>query len=496
MTCYLNRIGYLSSWVILLLLVGLSLPVEAHNEKTAYAIPLEDITIDGMLDDWPEEMAVYPIEWVASVGGYKSTPPDGPEDLTAGFRLGYDLQANLLYLAVVLQDEDLVVHPEAPSGLNQDICEVYVDADHSGESSTVGAKRAQIYVMVPGPGQYSKTPWIDGNPALAHGNTQTSGVKAAFQRLGQTLVYEWSIPLFESFPEKQFQIEVGKTIGFDVVVDDADGQENGNWVAWTPGTEKYIDSDFLGDLAFVEDYEGLEVALEPVAPLDYSKVGIVTGQITERNRGTPMRNAKVEIIQEDKTALVVSTDSTGTYRQPILPGTYTVRALVRGVRDTVVLKEVEVVGGGETRVDLSLEDLGTLFYVDDDALNEGDGSAALPFQAIQQALNATSEGDTVQVAARGLPRGAGGTAQRGDPAGGRAGFYLPGWGGQTGRRAHRRRPGCGSGRFCHNKGERSGKVGDREISKTVRRHSGREFPPRPDSLWSNCGENGLPRALP
>ncbi len=32
---------------------------EAHNgDKTAYAIPLENITIDGKLDDWPDEMAV------------------------------------------------------------------------------------------------------------------------------------------------------------------------------------------------------------------------------------------------------------------------------------------------------------------------------------------------------------------------------------------------------------------------------------------------------
>lgn len=62
-------------WLVALSLLGVFLRAEAHNGKTAYAIPISDITIDGKLDDWPQEMATYPIEWVSSF--YKSTPPDG-----------------------------------------------------------------------------------------------------------------------------------------------------------------------------------------------------------------------------------------------------------------------------------------------------------------------------------------------------------------------------------------------------------------------------------
>jgi len=111
-----------------LLLLGLSLPAQAHNGKTAYAIPLSGITIDGKLDDWPQEMAIYPIEWISPTY-WKPAPPDGSADLTASFRAGYDLNANLLYLAIVVQDEDLVIHPEAPNFTNQDLCEVYVVSD-------------------------------------------------------------------------------------------------------------------------------------------------------------------------------------------------------------------------------------------------------------------------------------------------------------------------------------------------------------------------------
>ena len=107
----------------------------------------------------------------------------------------------------------------------------------------------------------------------------------------------------------------------------------------------------------------------------------------------------MELLQGDRQVQADSTSSIGTYRQDVLPGTYTIRAFARGVRDTVFQRNVEVVGGQETKGDLSLEDLGTLFYVDDDALEEGDGSAAHPFRTIQEALESTSEGDTVQVMA-------------------------------------------------------------------------------------------------
>ena len=57
-------------------------PVEAHNAgKMAYAIPLERITIDGKLDDWPDTMAVYPIDWIHPTA-YKPTLPEGPEVTT------------------------------------------------------------------------------------------------------------------------------------------------------------------------------------------------------------------------------------------------------------------------------------------------------------------------------------------------------------------------------------------------------------------------------
>ena len=86
---------------------------EDADGRTAYAIPLKGITIDGLLDDWPENMAAYPVAWVSPL--YKPEPPEGPQDLTANFHVGHDEVAGLLYLAVVVRDEDVVVHPNLPA---------------------------------------------------------------------------------------------------------------------------------------------------------------------------------------------------------------------------------------------------------------------------------------------------------------------------------------------------------------------------------------------
>ena len=95
---------------------------DGSPDETAYAIPLKGITIDGLLDDWPEEMAAYPVAWVSPY--YKPDPPEGPEDLTANFHVGHDVAEDLLYLAVVVRDDEVVVNPDRPAYNTQDLCDL------------------------------------------------------------------------------------------------------------------------------------------------------------------------------------------------------------------------------------------------------------------------------------------------------------------------------------------------------------------------------------
>ena len=91
-----------------------------------------------------------PIAWV-SVSYYKAEPPAGPHDLTASFRVGYDPSENVLYVAVLTRDDDWVIDPEDGSFDNQDLSEIYIDADHSGQTGDLFARArdAQQYVLSP-----------------------------------------------------------------------------------------------------------------------------------------------------------------------------------------------------------------------------------------------------------------------------------------------------------------------------------------------------------
>ena len=355
------------------------------DEHTAYAIPLDDITIDGRLDDWPEEMAAYPIDRVSEY--YKPEPPEGPEDLTANFHVGYDAAESLLYLAIVVRDEDVVVLPDRPSYNTQDLCEIHVDSRPRSRDRRAFAR----YAMVPGLGRFA--PRARGNPAFLDGLPRFAGVRAAYSNRGRVTVYEWAIPVQPGFPHSG-PIETGMKIGFEVVVSDADGRGLGNWVTWTPRESGASQSDLI----FVDSYDGLNVRVSQVVDESlYGNLGLVSGRVTDAGTGRPVVDAQVEIRQPGRPALLAFTGADGRYERSVDVGRYSVAATARGARASAA-RDVRVRQDGRSTVDLSIEDPGTRFHVDDDAGPDGDGSAARPFAAIQQALNATSPGDTVQVA--------------------------------------------------------------------------------------------------
>ncbi|MCH2661948.1 carboxypeptidase regulatory-like domain-containing protein [bacterium] len=328
---------------------------DAHNgDHTAYAIPISGITIDGRLDDWPERMAVYPIAWVSPTY-YKSEPPEGPHDLTASFRVGYDPSENVLYVAVLTRDDDWVIDPEDGSFDNQDLSEIYIDADHSGQTGDLFARArdAQQYVLVAGPSRFSYT--ADGNPALNGGDTARSGLRAAYLRLGEYTVYEWAIPLWSYFPEQRYSIEPGATIGFDAVVADADGDEEGNWVAWTSESNKVFDADLLGNLNFVADYDGLDLEIEtvlsPTLQTAYDQMACITGRVLRGSSGETWPDANVQLLTAAGEPVAgARADSTGRYRIWTTAGTYQISASPYAEGEPVTV----AVDAGERRENVDL----------------------------------------------------------------------------------------------------------------------------------------------
>ena len=76
---------------------------QAHNGALAYAYPISGISIDGDLREWPDHLHPYKICKVLT--GVK---PKEAQDLDAHFKVGYDMEHNVLYFAVEVIDESIL----------------------------------------------------------------------------------------------------------------------------------------------------------------------------------------------------------------------------------------------------------------------------------------------------------------------------------------------------------------------------------------------------
>ena len=101
------RATRLWSMLLALWLAGSIFYLKANNGAIAYIYPLSNITIDGRLNDWPEDVKAHPMEVVFYGDGI-----EGPEDGTASWRAGYDASQGVIYIAVTMRDDDYVKTPD------------------------------------------------------------------------------------------------------------------------------------------------------------------------------------------------------------------------------------------------------------------------------------------------------------------------------------------------------------------------------------------------
>ena len=284
--------------VVGLLLVGLVRPVSAHNGAMAIAVPVEGITVDGDLSDWPEGMRRYPIELAEG----RDAPTDAA-DYQGAFRIGFNEQENALYIAVEVQDESTVI--DATEGWDtQDGCEVYVDIRHGEEDSPAV--------------QYA----LRGDLA--------EGGNARVQRVGNRHRYEWRIELITSGEEPVIGI-LPVVLGVDVVVCDKDEDGSFSWMAWGRGTFKawgVSSTDKRGDVVLVEPAAG---------------IGLIQGTIQweDRAEGSTLGRVLIQSVPLKGLRVVVQTDGEGRYEVEVPSGTYQVGAGYRRRRERVDVVEVQ-----------------------------------------------------------------------------------------------------------------------------------------------------------
>jgi RNA polymerase sigma factor (sigma-70 family) len=254
-------------------------PALRPREPTAKAAPLQNITIDGDLKDWPAAMPRYPILKMLvgrdlGYGGLQNADLRTSPDLSAAFSVGYDPKEQLIYLAVIVRDDKLVVGNT--SHLDTDAVEVYIDGLR-GERSIplpkapfwehidLSAVPVQQYVSIPGPGKVYGSKY-DTNPVLLAGDLKKTRTRMAFRRERGVTTYEWAIQPFDRYPDQPTRLVPGKRIGFDLAIADKDvpatspqamnepEEDKVAWIYWGPqwADMKVLNAGHLGELVLTK----------------------------------------------------------------------------------------------------------------------------------------------------------------------------------------------------------------------------------------------------
>ena len=241
------------------------------RSPSAVARPLADITIDGRLDDWPKTLERYPIEHqLFDRPGSDSESRESRRDPEAYFQVGYDRQAGLIYLAVVVRDEELVVHPQNGQGpdnnvLNTDAVEVYIDGTFSDRKIPQPSGdwvRRSMRRRCPCSSMWGFRDELSAygdkwgaNPSLVYARARETRTRMKYQRERNVTTYEWAIQAYDHFPDRPTPLVAGKRIGLDVVVVDKDsGKGLSAWMYWGPKYTgfKGCDASNLGELILAE----------------------------------------------------------------------------------------------------------------------------------------------------------------------------------------------------------------------------------------------------
>jgi RNA polymerase sigma factor (sigma-70 family) len=236
----------------------------------AVARPISGITIDGRLDDWPEDLRRYPIRnlLTSMPDGYRDRIRRDETDVEAEFMVGYDPRAGLIYLAVMVRDDEHVVHGpgrKGPGGQvrQTDAVEVYIDGTFSdrregdwGETLDAATMPVLQYVGIAGEVPAYGDP-RGANPSLVYARTRERRTRMKCRRdeEAKSTTYEWAIQAYDRFPDRITRLEPGQRIGFEIAVLDKDsGPTRSAFLTWgaPPEVFKGFDAGSLGELFLAE----------------------------------------------------------------------------------------------------------------------------------------------------------------------------------------------------------------------------------------------------
>jgi len=273
--------------IALLLSLLIRLPAAAHNGAVAIAVPVEGITVDGDLAEWPEGMVTYPI----SVVGSGQRPRD-EADYQGWFRIGYSSAENVLYLAVEMQDEYAAIDTSADAAwYNRDGCVISVDAPHQE-----GDSPPAVYAMLGGkPG-----------PDAPYGGAQVTEIDVGVQRWSGAHRYEWRIDVQERTAGR-VRLRPGMSVGMGITLYDTDAGGSRSSMIWGGDWRRWFHSDRLGDIVLVG-----------------AQRGTLQGRVRWSDGEGDLRNIPVRVRSQEAPDLWVHviTDTHGGFSLDLPPGRY------------------------------------------------------------------------------------------------------------------------------------------------------------------------------
>ncbi|NAS14150.1 serine hydrolase domain-containing protein [Poritiphilus flavus] len=200
-------------------------------QVSAIAYPVEDISIDGSLKEWPDELPWYIVD--------NKYGPDNEtrEDFAARFCVGYNEVEKALYLGVVVIDDEHI-GANGESHMTQDHALVYLDRYHQNKGGApffyVGAEKHLELVK--------KHPFWDPH----HADVSLDNAKVAVKHQGNQTFYEWKIRLGD-------KIKANTVLGLDhFIIDQDPNQPNQLNVLWKDGFQKSSGSQRLGDVMLLQ----------------------------------------------------------------------------------------------------------------------------------------------------------------------------------------------------------------------------------------------------
>ena len=224
--------------VLLMCILFCFLGAFANNGYITYAYPMKAITVDGDLSDWPIEVPYLPINKYLF-----GEEPSSPEDIHSKIRLGYNLETQMLYVAVETID-DITVRDDSDTAEwnTHDMHNLYMDLTHS-----IRGSGSISHLVSPDYNRIAENkPEAAWDPQVK--NSTWDPVKVIIRQEGNLTIYEWSYFLGD-------QLVPGRSIGFDYEVLDRDPDEGYFPTTYllTPRGRKAFNCYGMGDLIFVEN---------------------------------------------------------------------------------------------------------------------------------------------------------------------------------------------------------------------------------------------------